>query len=584
MNRLVLLVTGALVLVIGIVLFLARGQFAQQPSALKAVSQLAGKKSPGNAETGTGKTAGKHEASSASAARKPEVASADSGKAPEKDTTAVSRQPKAKQERPPAPPTFDVVRVEPTGETVIAGRAAPGAKVEVLLDGKVVAAIKADANGEWTFVPERPLFTGSHQLVLRAKIGDRVVESPQAIAVSMEPVKKGEAPLVVLSMPDAPSRVLQQPKPQPRVATAEGTGSAAPENMAATEQEASPATTATAGGETLAGKPAPREAEARKATPAKPVPKAKPGPEPVPVSLALRTVDYDESGQIFFTGRAAPGSALRLYVDNRFLADVRTNDNGEWSWRGETTIAPGRHALRIDRLAGDGSVIERIELPFVRADVRAVAEARAAAGRPELLQKLEREARTEPAPAASGKETPATRVSPAGGEEKPAVGAAQPVGTSGGGEAERASSALAPEAASPDKLQKEEPGASSLAFATNADVKASGTAAGTPSATVSGQGGTTASQAASRKAPGTGFIIVQPGNNLWNISRVIYGRGVRYTTIYEANRDQIRDPDLIYPGQVFRAPGLPPRKITIDPRRRKPLSPEELKDAPLAVQ
>jgi nucleoid-associated protein YgaU len=86
------------------------------------------------------------------------------------------------------------------------------------------------------------------------------------------------------------------------------------------------------------------------------------------------------------------------------------------------------------------------------------------------------------------------------------------------------------------------------------------------------------------KGPKAGFIVVQPGNNLWNISRVIYGRGVRYTTIYEANRDQIRDPDLIYPGQVFKAPGLPPKKIAINPRRRKPLTPEELKKAPLAVE
>ena len=78
--------------------------------------------------------------------------------------------------------------------------------------------------------------------------------------------------------------------------------------------------------------------------------------------------------------------------------------------------------------------------------------------------------------------------------------------------------------------------------------------------------------------------MVQPGNNLWNISRVLYGRGIRYTVIYQANRDQIRDPDLIYPGQVFKAPGIPPKKLLIDPRRRKRLSPEELEKAPLAVQ
>jgi hypothetical protein len=49
-------------------------------------------------------------------------------------------------------------------------------------------------------------------------------------------------------------------------------------------------------------------------------------------------------------------------------------------------------------------------------------------------------------------------------------------------------------------------------------------------------------------------VIVQPGNSLWRISRRFYGEGVRYTVIYQANTDQIRDPNLIYPGQVFDIP------------------------------
>ncbi len=51
-----------------------------------------------------------------------------------------------------------------------------------------------------------------------------------------------------------------------------------------------------------------------------------------------------------------------------------------------------------------------------------------------------------------------------------------------------------------------------------------------------------------------GNVIVQPGNNLWVISRTVYGKGAQYTVIYQANADQIRDPDLIYPGQIFRLP------------------------------
>ena len=50
--------------------------------------------------------------------------------------------------------------------------------------------------------------------------------------------------------------------------------------------------------------------------------------------------------------------------------------------------------------------------------------------------------------------------------------------------------------------------------------------------------------------------LVQPGNSLWRLARKTYGSGLRYTEIYEANKGQIRDPDLIYPGQVFILPNI----------------------------
>lgn len=49
-------------------------------------------------------------------------------------------------------------------------------------------------------------------------------------------------------------------------------------------------------------------------------------------------------------------------------------------------------------------------------------------------------------------------------------------------------------------------------------------------------------------------VIVQPGNSLWRIARRVYGKGNLYTVVYQANEDQIRDPDMIFPGQVFSLP------------------------------
>ncbi len=56
-----------------------------------------------------------------------------------------------------------------------------------------------------------------------------------------------------------------------------------------------------------------------------------------------------------------------------------------------------------------------------------------------------------------------------------------------------------------------------------------------------------------------GQVVVQPGNSLWRIANHVYGSGFQYTLIYEANDDQIRDPDLIYPGQMFALPGANPK-------------------------
>lgn len=55
-----------------------------------------------------------------------------------------------------------------------------------------------------------------------------------------------------------------------------------------------------------------------------------------------------------------------------------------------------------------------------------------------------------------------------------------------------------------------------------------------------------------RRAPST--VVVSRGDSLWRISRVTYGTGMQYPIVFKANRDQIRNPDRIYPGQTFALP------------------------------
>jgi nucleoid-associated protein YgaU len=107
-------------------------------------------------------------------------------------------------------PTFDVASIEPTGEAVIAGRAAPGATVELLRDGEVHDRAVADKSGQFVLVPPK-LPPGTYDLTLRSKTPDgRVATSQQRVTTALEP-RSTERPVVALVTPNKPTVVLSQP-------------------------------------------------------------------------------------------------------------------------------------------------------------------------------------------------------------------------------------------------------------------------------------------------------------------------------------------------------------------------------------
>ena len=121
-----------------------------------------------------------------------------------------------------AVPEFDVVNIEPTGETVVAGRALPGATVELLRNGEVHDRAVADKSGQFVMVP-RPLPPGNYDLTLRITHDGKPVTSKQSVAVALDAATR-ERPMVALMAPDKPIRVLSQP-----AATAPATGKVAVE-------------------------------------------------------------------------------------------------------------------------------------------------------------------------------------------------------------------------------------------------------------------------------------------------------------------------------------------------------------------
>jgi nucleoid-associated protein YgaU len=294
---------------------------------------------------------------------------------PPRQTAALGQNaptPAAEAIRAPAPiaPSFDVVKVSPAGTAVIAGRAEPGAKVVVRDGDKPIGEVTADRRGEWVLVIEQPLSPGDRLLSAEASsgAGGAVIKSQENVALSISPSappgRAGETALAVALPSDGgAARVLQRPE------------NASPE---------------------------------------------KPG------ALSLDAVEYDKEGRAVLSGRAAPGESVQIYLGSEPLATATADGAGKWSAVSPRPVPSKGGELRLDQLAADGRVVQRVALPLPRAKA------------PELT---------------------------------------------------------------------------------------------------AGQN-----------------YVVERGNSLWQIARRVYGAGTRYTVIYSANPNQIRDPNLIYPGQVFKLP------------------------------
>ena len=218
-------------------------------------------------------------------------------------------------------PSFDVVRVGPQGNAVIAGRAAPGADVVVFDGGREVARARADRRGEFVALPAAPL-AGGGELTL----GARVAGAGEV---------KGDAAVVVLAAPVAVAPVAVTPGP--------GTlGAGTPEvpaRMAVLVPQAGPV----------------RVLDAPRA------------------AVSLDVVDYDAAGAIRFSGQAGNGASVRLYVDNVAVGDAVADGSGRWGLTPGQAVAAGVHSVRVDLIDGSGRVMSRVELPFQRAAVEASA-------------------------------------------------------------------------------------------------------------------------------------------------------------------------------------------------------------------
>ena len=206
-------------------------------------------------------------------------------------------------------PAFDVVRVEPTGELVVAGRAMPNAIIVLMRGETQHDTASADASGHFAMAP-KPLPPGAHELRLVATDKNGSRPSKQSVFVTVPDNGKGET-IVALQQPSGATINL---KPQPN-------------------------TTAVAQG-------------AR-------------------ANVRVFAVDVLTTGVVAASGTAQPGAEIRLYLNDTFIATAKAAENGAWSLTIEKGITPGLYRLRADDTAADGKVVSRAEVQFEVPNVQA---------------------------------------------------------------------------------------------------------------------------------------------------------------------------------------------------------------------
>jgi len=294
------------------------------------------------------------------------VAGADGATVPAEPKTATpgEEEPKPQAEAtgaltPPAEPTsvptFDVVVIEPSGEGVIAGRATPGWQVSVQSGGVKVAEAKADVQGEWSVVLEKPLPAGDHALSLKiiSPDGTRALTSQESVRVAVgTDEKKGTSP----------AAAMEAAKPSLPQATAPQTDASTP--PAPAQPEAARAERPQGEIQALA-----RSEQGASSAPATGTADSKPAP-PKP-TLVFKTVDYAETGSgtgtVTITGTSDPGAKISIYYGAEALAEVRADRDGRWRVAVAKKLGMGQHSFRAERadttgLAGTALVtIERAE-------------------------------------------------------------------------------------------------------------------------------------------------------------------------------------------------------------------------------
>ena len=457
----------------------------------------------------------------------------------------------------PAKPSFDVLRVEPDGSTVIAGSAEPGSKLQVMDGDKVVTTLDVGPNGDFAAILDNPLAAGDHELVLKATGKDGTAITSDEVATVSVPKDGSSQLLAMVSKPGTASRIITAPTPkQARVAgqTPPATDDTAGNNVSVAS--ASPATNPP---------PAGTDNGAASDNP----------------DVVVNAVEIEDD-KIFVAGTTRPKAKVRAYADDKQIGEAQADVDGHFVVDGTVPLAVGDHKIRVDVVDGNNKVLVRTTVNFNRppGNVTVAAQTPATAANSSnvnaamvpldegqlgklksdtgkafgLLKNLYANGKTpgqeDLAAARSSTEIALKSLA----DFRPAIDATSTLKDAAAIVSDSAAKALSYLHALPSdpKSVGDAIGKLDQMIADITRPLAKAPSQTSVQAASNGDAPKTYEQPALAESPNA--VIIRRGDTLWQISRRTYGLGVRYTTIYLANEDKIHNPDHILPGQVF---GLP---------------------------
>ena len=247
-------------------------------------------------------------------------------------------------------PKTDVIRVEPSGNFLIAGSGKPMSKISIIENNEILQSTDVDENGKWVILSNNPLSEGSHLLIIEQKFDNNTSVLSKEIFVTTINRDKKSKPLIA-SLPNNDGgklQIIQSPSKDKIVSNMNKNNLFDSEIILSKTKENK--IIQSADEKSLNLLTGIRGSVQR-------------------TNFKLYSIHFDETGHVSIHGQAVLGNKVRLSIDGNLINSVNINENGKWRFTSLFKLSYGQHFLNAILIDKYNNELDRISLPFLRAKI-----------------------------------------------------------------------------------------------------------------------------------------------------------------------------------------------------------------------